>query len=133
VPKRTENLRRRNTPEGGPVTHAPAGAVVDAPEPDARWHPIAHRWYAALAHSGQARFYEPSDWATAAYVAEGMSRSLAAPERISGQMFAAVNSAMSNLLVTEGDRRRVRMELDRQEPEEDAAVIAIESYRDMLG
>lgn len=83
----------------------------------------------SLAGSGQARFYEPSDWQTARYVAESMSRNLSAG-RFSSQHFAAVMSAMTDLLTTEGARRRARLELDRPEPESKPG--AKQSSRDRL-
>lgn len=86
--------------------------TVPAREPDPQWHPVAQEWFTSLAQSGQSVFYEPSDWATAAYVAEAMSRNLSAG-KFSAQLFAAVMSGMSSLLTTEGDRRRVRLELER--------------------
>lgn len=110
VPKRTDQRRRVNKPEIQ-VSTAPASPAD--PEPaDPEWHPIARDWYEALAESGQSVFYQKSDWATARYVADAMSRNLAAP-RFSAQLFAAVMAATTSLLATEGDRRRLRIELQR--------------------
>jgi hypothetical protein len=79
-------------------------------------------------------FYEPSDWATAQYVAEAMSRGLESP-RFSAQLFAAVSSAMTELLTTEGARRRARLEIERGpvQDKEPAAVTALSDYRLSLG
>lgn len=113
---------------------------IDAPrvptqEPAPEWHQVAKDWFTSLGESGQSRFYEPSDWATARYVAEAMSRNLNAG-RFSGQLFAAIMSGMSNLLVTEGDRRRVKLELERNsatvDPEELASVTAISDWQRQL-
>lgn len=110
-----------------------ANATVEAPEVDPSWHPIAQDWYRSLAQSGESRFYEPSDWATARYVAEAMSRNLNSG-KFSGQLFQAVMSAMTELLTTEGARRRARIELERnQGPQEDPKVTAINDYRKRLG
>ena len=136
VPKRSDKRHgrpRTAQSEAMPLTKAPAGSELEWPEPSEDWHYIAREWYLALRESGQARFYERSDVATARYVAEGMSRNLDGG-RFSAQLFAAVNSAMSNLLVTEGDRRRVRMELQR---DDDATagtenVPSIDDYRKRL-
>ncbi|MFJ9671080.1 hypothetical protein ACIRP5_09880 [Streptomyces sp. NPDC101221] len=94
----------------------PDGAAAPPPEED--WHPIARRWYDSLVNSGQSFFFEPSDWAQAAYVAEAMSRNLNQGQRLSGQLFAAVISAASDLLTTEGSRRRLRIELSKAEAAE---------------
>ncbi|MGA2307367.1 MAG: hypothetical protein ABSH29_24740 [Acidimicrobiales bacterium] len=107
VPKPSSQRRRRNK-ESAPTTAPTAPVAPPAPEPDPDWHPIASAWFCSLGESGQAQFYEPSDYATARYVAEAMTRNLAS-SRLSGQLFAAVMSAMTELLTTEGSRRRARV------------------------
>jgi hypothetical protein len=104
-----------NRPEGVQLVKASIVSVdLVWPVADPDWHPIARDWYGSLEVSGQAQFYQPSDVATARYVAEAMSRNLAS-SRISGQLFGAVMSAMTELLTTEGARRRARVELERAE------------------
>ena len=136
VPKRSTERRRRNKPEGVQVEQVPVVTpVVECPPADESWHPIARDWYDSLAQSGQAVFYEPSDWATARYVAEAMSRGLQA-SRFSAQLFAAVSSAMTELLTTEGARRRARLEIERGKSGEEkkpADVTALDDYRAALG
>ncbi|MEV4739803.1 hypothetical protein [Streptomyces sp. NPDC049555] len=135
MPKRSAERRRRNKDGVELVRAETAPGVVEWPEPDPGWHAIARDWYLSLAASGQSQFYEPSDVATARYVAEAMSRNLAAGQRFSAQLFAAVSSAMTELLTTEGARRRVRIELERAPAEQDtpAGVTAIADYRAALG
>ncbi|NUP43487.1 MAG: hypothetical protein HOY76_42315 [Streptomyces sp.] len=135
VPKRSTERRRRNKPEGAEVTTVPAAKQdVECPPADESWHQIARDWYDSLARSGQAVFYEPSDWATARYVAEAMSRGLQ-QSRFSAQLFAAVSSAMTELLTTEGARRRARLEIERGTKDEGkpADVTALDDYRAALG
>ncbi|MPZ27531.1 MAG: hypothetical protein GEV12_14260 [Micromonosporaceae bacterium] len=130
VPNRSDQRRRRNKPEV-PVSTAPAGALADREPGDEAWHPIALRWYEGLALSGQSAFYQRSDWDTALYVAEAMSRNLQA-SRFSAQLFAAVMSATSSLLATEGDRRRLRIELERAKAKPDGpneVVTELDEYR----
>lgn len=138
VPKR-ESQRRRRKPEAE-VEKAEGARRVRAPRADPKWHPVARAWFNALGRSGQARFYEPSDWALAVVMAESMSRDLS-PQFVGfeqgtdeeghefskaslqalpmkGASLAAYLKGMSNLLVTEGDRRRLRLELERPGPPE---------------
>jgi hypothetical protein len=136
VPKRSDKRLGHPTKakaDEAPLTKAPSGSALVWPAPDEAWHPIARDWYLALQESGQSRFYEQSDVATARYVAEGMSRNLE-NSRFSAQLFAAVSSAMSSLLVTEGDRRRVRLELERESAKAEAAeqLPSIDEYRKRL-
>lgn len=133
-----ERMGHRAKSEKDSITKAPSGPpaeVPDLPEPDEMWHPIARDWYLSLRESGQAAFYEPSDWAMARYVAELMSRGLDSDRAPNGQYVAALNSAMSSLLTTEGDRRRARMELERKKPAgpQLASVSPLDSYRDIAG
>lgn len=153
VPKRSSERRRRNK-ESKP-TKAKAGkpkaaakpkakpdqvAVTDAIEIPGRrpakktWHPIAREWYDSLADSGQAEFFEPSDWSAAFYVAEVMARHLQA-KRLSAQLFGSIWMAMGELLTTEGARRRARIELEREAggDEQPAGVTAISDYRKRVG
>jgi len=133
VPKRSEERRRRNTDV--PIDQAPAGQdAVVIPPPDPEWHPIAHDWYESLAVSGQSQFYEASDWATAVYVAHAMSENLLA-KNFSAHLFQSVMAAGSSLLTTEGERRRLRLELTREQAEqkESAGVTALNDYRRALG
>lgn len=148
VSKRSDQLRRRNTPDI-PVDSAPAAVSVEIPGPDDDWHPVARQWYVALGLSGQRIFYEPSDWATAYLIAESISRDLkpqfvAATEQgevikecipMKGASLTAYLRAMTALLATEGDRRRARLELQRATPNDDdeqAAVTALDAYRARL-
>lgn len=130
VPKRSSERRRRNL-EGRPDKVTATG-TVEAPPADPTWHKIAADWYVALGKSAQSQFYEPSDWATAAYVADAMSRNLKAG-RFSAQLFAATMAAMTNLLVTEGDRRRARLEIERATGAQVASVSPLDAYRDLTG
>lgn len=150
VPKRSEQRRRANKPAtlSGEISKAPATPTVEAPEASEEWHPVARRWYLSLAASGQATFYEPSDWATAYLIAESISRDLnpqfvgvTAGDRsepiyevipLKGASLAAYLKAMGNLLATEGDRRRASIELQRGaviDVDEDASVTAMADYR----
>jgi len=134
VPKRSDQRRRRNKPAGGGVTKAASTAAQDAPEPDPGWHPIALDWFVSLGQSGQAQFYEPSDWATARVWAELLSRQLESG-RPSAQMIQSWSSGATELLTTEGARRRARMELDKgatEEPDE-AKVTRMAAYRKAAG
>lgn len=148
VPKRSDQRRRRNKP-GTDIDRAPGAGDFEIPEVDPEWHAIARRWYESLIDSGQSVYYEPSDWATAYLIAESISRDLdpqfvginevtgevitrAIP--LKGASLAAYLKAMTALVVTEGDRRRAGVELQRaganvDEDEEaaDATVVDLHS------
>jgi hypothetical protein len=134
VPKRSTERRRRNkSSQVETVTLTGLGPVA-VPPPDDAWHPIALDWYRSLAESGQSQFYEPSDWQAARVVAEVLSRNLKQGKKFSSALFASVWAAMGDLLTTEADRRRVRMEIERggDGEKQPAGVTAIADYRDRL-
>ena len=133
VPKRTESRQRRNAPEVE-TTKAAGADDVAQPSPDPDWHPIAARLWHSLGESGQSRFYEPSDWAVAYSLMDDLSHYKASSKR-SGQMLATIMSALSSLLVTEGDRRRVQIELARpnaEDSEENTKVAVMDKWRQKL-
>lgn len=136
VPKRSTERRRRNKPEGG-IARA-ANTVVDPLGPEIPVElgitdPLALAWYASLRTSGQAAYYTDSDWTSAWVVARAIEKF---SERPAAGLMQAILQGMGNLLATEGDRRRVRMELERatdEDPEELAAVADFEAYQRKLG
>ena len=131
VPKRLEERRRGDRSEGPPLRQAETfPGEISVPPADPDWHPLAKGWYESLETSGQAQWYEPSDYATAYVVAAGINALMVAP-RMSASMFAAVMAGMSDLCVTEGARRRARIELQRAKdtPVDNAPVIAMDAYR----
>jgi hypothetical protein len=98
------------------------------------WHPMAVEWYESLSESGIAAFYERSDWATAMIVAEELTHYFnSSTGRRSAQMLTALFSMMTSLGATEGDRRRMRIELEKPKPTvASASVTAIDSYKSKL-
>lgn len=93
------------------------------------WHHVAVQLYDSLDQSGQSIFFEPSDWATAYLICESISRDLSdqwintgtamEPQMekqavpMKGANLAAYLKGLSGLGVTEGDRRRLSIELTR--------------------
>ncbi len=145
IPNRSDQRRRRNAPADGVELRGGARAAGFTPRPALKtWHATAKQWYNSLADSGQAVYYEPSDWATAWILAETMSRELkprpvgvteetkvdkdtgkllkvgkvvTASMPISGASLTAFLRGCAVLGVTEGDRLRLRIELENAEPE----------------
>jgi hypothetical protein len=132
VPKRADQRRRANEPDV-PVVSAPA-FKAEPPDADPDWHPVAKRWFESLARSGQAAFYEESDWLTAVVLAESMSREFEPQPMMVGKgedahfemvklppksaSISAWIKGFTSLLATEGDRRRARIELEAPKVEE---------------
>lgn len=146
VPNRSNDLARPRERKGGENAAVTKGVLrpVTIPDPDPTWHPIARMLWDSLVESGQSDFYQQSDWAFAFSLCEDLTR-YKEPYKIdaetgevnygkrSGQMLQTIYSAMERLLVTEGDRRRVRIELTEPAAEENpATLVMMDSYRDGL-
>lgn len=154
APNRSGGRRRRNTSENGlsllPRTVVVGGEgfdlddegssenLVQAPEADPEWHPVAAKLYEGMRRSGQRVYYEPSDWALAYVLCEHLTRELnpkfvgmgkrhvgetdrglpimedeSVFETVPVGSFAAIMKAMEKLMVSEPDRRRARIEIER--------------------
>lgn len=159
IPNRDADLARKRERKGSDTPPASKGLMRDVlvPNPNPEWHEIVRTAWDALDSSGMADFYQNTDWAYAyivleelnAYLMPGIDRKASEqaskeagedvvvryPERrLSGMTFTAIMSALQSLGMTEGDRRRMRIELEAPKPEERSAqLIAIDGYRDLLG
>ena len=135
MPRREADLARPRERKGKDMVPVTKGELrsVRIPRVDPDWHPISKMLYESMKKSGQADFYQQSDWAFAYSICEDLSLYKNSSKR-SGQMLQSIYSAMERLLITEGDRRRVRIELHAPEDEgEPAAVLAIADYKKDLG
>jgi hypothetical protein len=96
---------------------------------DENWHDVALHWYNSLPESGQSIYYQPSDWAIAYMLAESLSRDfkpqfvgiseqtgevLKEKLPLKGASLGSYLKGFSALLATEGDRRRLQLELERE-------------------
>lgn len=112
VPKRSEERIRRNKPEYE-ITRIEAEGTVE--QPDLGFddpHPITVELWESMAQSAQSEYYEPTDWAYAKFVLHHADQ-LLKNSRPSAQMFQGITSSFGDLLMSEGARRRVAMEIER--------------------
>ncbi len=136
TPNHSDDLARERSRKGGdagrPISSGERRKVV-IPRADKDWHPIAKRIWEAMKVSGQEDYYQQTDWAYAYSLCDDLTYYKKA-ERRSPEMLKAIMTAMERLLLTEGDRRRARIELAEPEPEtEPASVHAIDQYKRELG
>lgn len=107
------------------------GDAVVWPPPDPGWCDIAARWYTA--HQAEDAPYRSStDVASLFMWATVIDRAFRSP-RLSGQLLAVVRGAEAAHGCTEGDRRRLHIELTRAEKEVPHSVLQLASYRRSLG
>lgn len=104
----TEGSRRRRRvlldKRPGPVK-APAGS--------SDWHKDAKKMYAAAKKGKQAEYYEPSDWAYLHFVMTELTSHREINS--SGLMFSTLHSMLADVLMTEGTRRQLDLDLGTAE------------------
>lgn len=131
IPKRSEERIRRNK-DDVEITRIEAVGQVESPElglDDP--HPMIVDFWNSLAESAQSKYYEPSDWQYARFTLHFADK-LVKSGRPSSQLLAAVNSSLTDLLVSEGARRRVRLEVEREQSK--AQVIDIAAmFQEQMG
>lgn len=133
LPKRSEERTRRNKPEnegGIPLTKGER-VPFRVPPADPNWAPRAKQWYKSLSKSGMRDYYELSDYEMARVLCDALTEYYKRP---TAMMLATILQGMTSLGVTEGERRRMRIELETpKEPTTPASVTAIRDYRAQLG
>jgi hypothetical protein len=131
-------------------------------EPVPAWEPLTLRYWEAFKRSGQSIFYEPTDWMTAYALMEFLDRWLKPQDvkvgqigslkdesgggdityvfepkimAMPGSVITAFLSGLGALMATEGDRRKLRIELERKRAidkalEDSGVVVPISKTRD---
>ncbi|QJD52056.1 terminase small subunit [Mycobacterium phage MA5] len=131
VRKRSDQRIRRNK-DAVPTEKVVAIGTMQVPELGFEDpHPIVRDLYEALKDSAQSRYYEPSDWQYARLALHFIDGLLKSP-KVNGQVLATANQMLSSLLVSEGDRRRVQLEVERQQAE-GVVVDVAEMFAKQLG
>lgn len=137
IPASSMERRRRNQrTEAGESTEAevvyvdPSVAALEAPPPDPEWHDIAKNLYDSVLESAYNHLYEPSDWMWLYTMCESMSRDLGEQflgiaEKTGEPIYGTIplkGASISGylkwanaLMLTVGDRRRLRLEIDRHQ------------------
>lgn len=116
VPERKDNLlghRSKDELDGNTVTRVRIPTKVSIPQHEKDWHPIAIRIYRSVKQSGQSQYFEPSDWAMLYFACDELTHYMSPAGKRSAMKLAQILQLFSSLLMTEGDRRRVAMEIDR--------------------
>lgn len=142
LPKRSDKLIRRNIPEV-PVDKITVIGSVPIPELDIdQPHPLVVDIYESLKSSAQNVFYEASDWQTARLAMYALNEELHAtwkeggPKPMSAVKLQVINQMMASLMMTEGERRRARLEIERtQNPSgEDGQILTMaDHFKQRLG
>ncbi|ASZ75173.1 hypothetical protein PBI_MISSWHITE_5 [Mycobacterium phage MissWhite] len=121
IGKRDEERVRRNINENPTETIQVIGAVEIPELGDMSYmgetHPLIEEMYESIKQSAAVKYYEPTDWQFARLALYTLNQELIAAQHqdkpIGAMKLTAINQMLSALLLTEGDRRRVRLEIER--------------------
>lgn len=136
APQRKANLvghRSKAELEGETVTKIPMAGKVKIPAAGPWTAPIATNLYNSARRSGQSKYWEESDWYVLWLACDEIDDHITTPRGRSAQKLMAINQMLGNLLLTEGDRRRVGMEIEREVQKDTTAEEADAMYSDLLG
>jgi len=115
IPERSEDRIRRNK-DGGEITKGQAMDVTWIQPANPDWHEIARNLYVSAEKSGISRYWQNSDWALFYSLCDDLSFIKNQGARRSAEMLKGVYSALQSLGLAEGDRRRMRIELEAPAP-----------------
>jgi hypothetical protein len=113
----------------------PSARIIEHHPADSSWYPEVKRLYEALFDSPMACTYEQSDVEFAYVNAEVLNIALSARTTASGlnaSLIAGCMSAFGRLGITEGDRRRLGIEVEQPDGRSDTVAV-LEGYRERLG
>ena len=121
MPKRDEDRIRRNIPENPTETVQMIGSVhipdLGDMSHQGETHPLITEMYESIKQSASVKFYEPTDWQFARMTLYMLNQELIAAAHngkpVGAMKLTAINQMLSALLLTEGDRRRARLEIER--------------------
>jgi hypothetical protein len=110
--KRSEERIRRNIEP--PTEKVLAFGAVTRPDLDFEDpHPTVVRLWNALNESAFTKYYEPTDWEMARVMLHFLDDQLKVYKK-NANMISVIQSMMNDLLFSEGSRRRVRLEIERE-------------------
>jgi hypothetical protein len=136
IPNRSEDLARPRARQGrnrGYEISKGEARAVTMPEPNETWCEVAKGLWVAAQSSGQADFYQDTDW-WMLYMTCDQVTYLYEQSRRSPEFLKSIYSALGGLMFTEADRRKVHVELAApSDDEDDAALIALADYKEALG
>lgn len=133
IPKRTEVRRRANASSDGLEVSRGASMPSAAPEPAPYWHEMALEIYESMCESGQSVYWEQSDYAVlwlmcdqlhALYQPQflgmqgdgiGIQKPFYGKRAMTASEIGAIMKTLGGLGATEGDRRRMRIELQKDD------------------
>lgn len=126
LPNRSEDLTpagERKRKERGTTVARGKSIPATIPEPDPTWCKAARMVWDAMLTSGGAAYFESSDYAVLHLTADQIDHLYQQGGRRSPEFLRVIMQTLGTLLATEGDRRKLRIELQKA-PDDDEDFLA---------
>lgn len=133
IGKRDDERVRRNAPDSPTATIHAFGRVKIPELGDishlGETHPLIEDLYQSMKDSASVQYYEATDWHFARLTLYTLNQELIAAQHngkpVGAMKLTAINQMLSALLLTEGDRRRARVEIERAPGESAGKVLDV--------
>ena len=138
IPNRSSDMSRERDARSGSRAEIPKGELrpVDFYAPDPDWHPACIRIWNSVPESGMYPFMQNTDFALLWSLLEDLSNAKIRADKndkpISAMLITAVYNQLNSFGFSEGDRRKMRVELEEPAEESPIEQAAIETYQDAL-
>lgn len=131
IAKRDDKRRNQNTKKAEKIYTRDGDLPVKQPPAPKEWRKEVRAWYRSLRTSAQAVFYEDSDWEIARSAGHLYNEWFVTKQAAT---FGEFRRACASIMVTEGDRRRARLEVHRQKKTDEVPEGAktVQEYRARL-
>jgi hypothetical protein len=136
IPIKKEMLRGHHAKDDNKVTtlKTPAKAPdLVWSKADPKWIPAVKRLYQSLQDSAMAITYQPSDVCLAFVACDILNTGLTLINPRTGSpngvLLQTAMAALVRLGTTEGDRRRLGIEIEKQQPDKDVRIAIMDEYR----
>ncbi|MGJ9412381.1 hypothetical protein ACHAAC_06690 [Aeromicrobium sp. CF4.19] len=126
LPNRSEDLTsagERKRKERDTTVARGRSIPATLPEPDPQWCTAARMIWDSMLESGGAAYFESSDYAVLHLTADQIDHLYQQGGRRSPEYLRVIMQTLGSLLATEGDRRRLRIEL-QDAPDDDEGFLA---------
>lgn len=130
MPNRSDDLtpagERKRKERGSTVTRG-ASIPANIPEPDVDWCHAARQIWDAMLESGGCAYFESSDYAVLYMICDQIDHLYQQGGRRSPEHLRVIMQTLGTLLATEGDRRKLRIELEKSDQSEATIFASVDS------
>lgn len=133
MPNRSEDLtasgERKRKARGTTITRGKSNPAT-IPDPDPEWCSAAASIWNAMSESGGAAYFESSDYAVLHLVCDQIDHLYQQGGRRSPEFLRVIMQTLGSLLATEGDRRKLRIELQKAPDDDDDFLAGLDDLFD---